>query len=173
MEYDSDSVSVSLFPVIQCNCSLSFHCYTQTTDQISNDLTLPIHFSTCKSVISISNSRLYLNDLHVGMLYDREITITNHSPFPTAFSVTIPSSACYVCSVLTDTQNALTYHSSSLMMQSSLGTTHTGSLHFDETPPPHPAVADRLPRDSAACRQRDEYPRFLRLADIDGISAPR
>jgi len=107
MEYDSDSVSVSLLPVIPCDCSLAFHCSTQTADPMSTDLVLPIHFSTCKSLISISNSRLYLNDLHVGMLYDREITITNHSPFPTAFSVNVPSSACYVCSVLTDTQNAL------------------------------------------------------------------
>ena len=107
MEYDSDSVSVSLLPVIPCDCSLAFHCSTQTTDPMSDDLILPIHFSTCKSLISISNSRLYLNDLHVGMLYDREITITNHSPFPTSFSVSVPSSACYVCSVLTETQNAL------------------------------------------------------------------
>ena len=48
-------------------------------------------------------------DLHVGILYERTITITNPSHFPVAFSLqTVPSSS-YICSIFIPTDETPKY----------------------------------------------------------------
>ena len=65
--------------------------------------TLPIQFRTTAMHVTASCSELYMNDLHVGISYEREITVTNHSLFPVAFSLqTVPSSS-YICSIFIPT----------------------------------------------------------------------
>lgn len=50
-----------------------------------------------------------MNDLHVGILYERTITITNPSHFPVAFSLqTVPSSS-YICSIFIPTDETPKY----------------------------------------------------------------
>lgn len=44
-----------------------------------------------------------MSDLHVGMLYERQVEITNHSLFPTAFSFEPLHTNSYICSVFVPT----------------------------------------------------------------------
>jgi hypothetical protein len=101
---DEESDQDSTISILSEECLLSFHCFTALPCHDSSDLAVPIHFSTCLSSIASSNKRLYLNDLHVGMLYDREIAVTNLSPFPSAFSVETIQNSSYVCSVFTESE---------------------------------------------------------------------
>lgn len=104
---DEETEQESNISILSEECFLSFHCFTALPCQDSSDFRIPIHFTTCPSFIASSNKRLYLNDLHVGMLYDREIVVTNLSPFPSAFSVETVQNSSYVCSVFTENETEL------------------------------------------------------------------
>lgn len=47
-----------------------------------------------------------MSDLHVGMLYERQVEITNHSLFPTAFSFEPLHTNSYICSVFVPTASS-------------------------------------------------------------------
>ena len=65
-----------------------------------------ISFTTCRSKLNISSKTIYMSDLHVGMLYERQVEITNHSLFPTAFSFEPLHTNSYICSVFVPTASS-------------------------------------------------------------------
>ena len=107
---DEESDKDTTISILSGECLLSFHCFTALPCHDSSDLAVPIRFSTCLSSITSSNKRLYLNDLHVGMLYDREIVVSNLSPFPSAFSVQTIQNSSYVCSVFMESETDYKYN---------------------------------------------------------------
>ena len=62
-------------------------------------LRLAFHCSTCQNHLSIDTTRIFMNDLHVGQVYERKVKVTNDSSIATAFSIQSVQDPAYVCSV--------------------------------------------------------------------------
>ena len=78
---DEETEQESNISILSEECFLSFHCFTALPCQDSSDFSIPIH--------------------------DREIVVTNLSPFPSAFSVETVQNSSYVCSVFTENETEL------------------------------------------------------------------
>ena len=82
---------------------LSIRCFSSSASSQNTTEHLGILFRTCESHVIASQTECFMNDLHVGISYERKITITNPSHFPVAFSLlTVPSSS-YICSIFLPT----------------------------------------------------------------------
>ena len=78
---------------------LAFHCFSTFPSIQIADRELNIHFSTCQNHLSIDTTRIFMNDLHVGQVYERKVKVTNDSSIATAFSIQSVQDPAYVCSV--------------------------------------------------------------------------
>lgn len=78
---------------------LAFHCFSTFPSIQIADRELNIHFSTCQNHLSIDTTRIFMNDLHMGQVYERKVKVTNDSSIATAFSIQSVQDPAYVCSV--------------------------------------------------------------------------
>ena len=140
---------------------LSFHCFSTFPSIQIADRDLNIHFSTCQNHLSIDTSRIFMNDLHVGQIYERRVKVTNDSSIATAFSIQSVQDPSYVCSICVPYNDAFEWvQSKCTHIQSNDRSTGSSSfpscLHHHS----HPATPDGLSRNSSPPPERNELARF-------------